>query len=169
VAPRSDARRNAGASTEQALQGLRRTKLAPLSASDYRVVFTASERLKQKLDRARELMSHGRHPADLPALLERALDLLIAREERRRFGAKRSSGQERSSNAYTCAEKPEARAAQTTNPGATSVHVSQSRTTKPCVNENHDVVNQDNVGHGSGYIRAAVRRGVWERDAGQCT
>lgn len=60
----------------------------PLSARSYRVVFTASEQLKDKLDRARDLLSHTVAPSDLPGLIERALDLLIAHAERRRFGAK---------------------------------------------------------------------------------
>jgi hypothetical protein len=67
----------------------RAPKIQPLSGSSYRVVFTASERLKQKIRRASELVSHAIPPSDLPALVERALDTLIEREERRRFGAKR--------------------------------------------------------------------------------
>ncbi len=66
-----------------------RARIEPLSCHSYRVVFTASERLKQKMDRARALVSHAVSPADLPALIERALDLLIERTERRRFGRKR--------------------------------------------------------------------------------
>lgn len=76
----------------------RRTKIEPSSASSYRVAFTASERLKQKLSRASELTSHLIPPTDLPALLERALDLLIEREEYRRFGSKRSRRQQGESN-----------------------------------------------------------------------
>src|SRR5512145_2276405 len=67
----------------------RATKIQPLSEHSYRVVFTASQRLKEKLERASELVSHAIAPTDLPALLERALDLLIEREERRRYGSRR--------------------------------------------------------------------------------
>jgi hypothetical protein len=63
-----------------------RSTVAPLSENTYRVVFTARESLKQKLDRARELASHVVYPGDLPGLIERALELLIASEERRRCG-----------------------------------------------------------------------------------
>jgi hypothetical protein len=62
-------------------------RVAPLSSSTYRVTFTASEQLKQKLDRARELLSHCIPPSDLPALIERALDQLLEREQTRRYGA----------------------------------------------------------------------------------
>jgi hypothetical protein len=44
--------------------------------------------LKQKLDRARELCSHTVAPGDLPSLLERAVDLLIEREEKRRYAVR---------------------------------------------------------------------------------
>ncbi len=44
-------------------------RVAPLSRKTYRVTFTASERLKQKLDRAGELLSHCVNPSDLPALV----------------------------------------------------------------------------------------------------
>jgi hypothetical protein len=66
------------------------TKIQPLSSRSYRVVFTASDTFKHKLERARELASHAISPSELPALLERALDLLIEHEEKRRFaiGAK---------------------------------------------------------------------------------
>ena len=47
--------------------------------------FTASECLKKKLDRARELLSHAIPPNDLPTVIERALDQLIEREEQRRY------------------------------------------------------------------------------------
>ncbi|HEY5961335.1 MAG TPA: hypothetical protein VIV60_32480, partial [Polyangiaceae bacterium] len=65
-----------------------RPRVQPLSESRYRIVFTASEALKQKLDRARELCSHCVAPTDLAALIERALDLLIEREEKRRFAVR---------------------------------------------------------------------------------
>lgn len=65
----------------------RETKIRPLSEHSYRVVFTASQRMKTKLDRAAELVSHKIPPTDLPMLIERALDLLIVQEERRRYGS----------------------------------------------------------------------------------
>src|SRR6187399_2682127 len=64
-----------------------RGRTEPLSASRYRVEFTASSEFRDKLDRARELLSHSLPSGDLAVLLERALDELIAREVRRREGA----------------------------------------------------------------------------------
>jgi 5-methylcytosine-specific restriction endonuclease McrA len=48
-----------------------------------------NEDFKKKLDHARALLSHAVSPADLPVLLEKALDVLIERAEYRRFGLKR--------------------------------------------------------------------------------
>lgn len=59
----------------------------PLSASSYRVTFTATQRLKDKLDRAGQLVSHTVSPKDLPGLVEMAMDMLIAQTERKRFGS----------------------------------------------------------------------------------
>lgn len=69
-----------------------RPRVEPLSGSTYRIVFTAPVALKQKLDRARELCSHCVAPTDLPALFERALDLLLEHEERRRFAVHSPKG-----------------------------------------------------------------------------
>jgi hypothetical protein len=58
----------------------------PLSAASYKVQFTASQQLKDKLDRARELLSHANPSGDLAVLMERAVDALIAELEKTRRG-----------------------------------------------------------------------------------
>jgi hypothetical protein len=62
-------------------------RLEPLSPSRYRVEFTARAELRDKLERARELLSHAVPSGDLGELVERALDALIEKETRRRVGA----------------------------------------------------------------------------------
>jgi 5-methylcytosine-specific restriction endonuclease McrA len=64
-----------------------RAKLEPLSASRYRVQFTASEELYAKIEQAQALLSHALPSGDLPALFERAIETLIEKEVRRRRGA----------------------------------------------------------------------------------
>lgn len=123
------------------------SRVDPLSSQSYRVVFTASERLKQKLDRARELLSHAIAPNDLPAIIERALDQLIEREERRRYG-----GQPRRQGV-----KPELHAACQKHPA------DQTEAQDPDPNPGVTVKPR------SRYVPAAVRREVWTRDGGQCT
>jgi hypothetical protein len=57
----------------------------PLSEGRYRLQLNASGRLKEKLELARDLMSHANPSGDLAVVVERALDVLIERLEARRF------------------------------------------------------------------------------------
>src|SRR5262245_54989187 len=66
-----------------------RSRVEPLSAERYRVEFTASATLREKIEQARELLSHALPNRDLALLFERALDELIERELKRRVGAGR--------------------------------------------------------------------------------
>jgi hypothetical protein len=64
-------------------------RLSPLSASRYLVQFTASAELRGKLEQALDLLSHVFPNRDLAALVERALDMLLSAELKRRRGAGR--------------------------------------------------------------------------------
>ena len=66
-----------------------RPRVEPLSAASFRVEFTASAELRQKLELAQNLLSHAVPTGDLAALVERALDDLLAAELKRRMGAER--------------------------------------------------------------------------------
>jgi hypothetical protein len=65
--------------------------LEPLSPGRYRLQLTLSSEQKQKLELARDLLSHANSTGDLAMVVERALDELISRLERRRFGQLQSS------------------------------------------------------------------------------
>jgi len=58
----------------------------PLAAGRYKVQFTASESLKQKLARAKDLLSHANPTGDLALIVERGLDLLLAELEKTKLG-----------------------------------------------------------------------------------
>src|SRR5262245_36720281 len=58
--------------------------VTPLSADRFKVQFTGSRALKDKIELARDLMSHTR--PDLEVIVERALELLIADLKKKRFG-----------------------------------------------------------------------------------
>jgi hypothetical protein len=60
-------------------------KVEPLSALRYRIQLNASAQLKQKLERAVDLLSHSNPSADLSIVIEHALDVLIERVEKKRF------------------------------------------------------------------------------------
>jgi hypothetical protein len=64
-------------------------RLEPLSPGRVRVEFTARSELSDKLEEARQLLSHAIPSGDLGELMERALDALLEKEKRRRFGADR--------------------------------------------------------------------------------
>ncbi len=64
-----------------------RARVEPLSAAGFRVEFTASAELRQKLELAQNLLSHAVSSGDLASLFERAIDELLAAELKRRMGA----------------------------------------------------------------------------------
>ncbi len=80
-------------------------RLEPLSETRYRVEFTASAALHDKIERARELLSHSIPDGDLATLIERGLDEIIERETRRRMGA----GKKRKSRAPAKSRTPSPR------------------------------------------------------------
>jgi hypothetical protein len=57
----------------------------PLSPGRYKVQFTATQALHDKLQRLKDLMRHQLPDGDLCAIVERAADLLIEQQMRRRF------------------------------------------------------------------------------------
>jgi hypothetical protein len=61
-------------------------QLSPLSETRHKVQFTASDELRRKLERARDLMRHANADGDLAVVVERAVDLLLAKLEKQRFG-----------------------------------------------------------------------------------
>lgn len=62
-------------------------RVEPLSAGRYKVQFTADERLKGRLELARDLMRHSLPSGDFAPIIARALDLLIEKLMKQRFGA----------------------------------------------------------------------------------
>jgi len=60
--------------------------LEPLSEENYRLQLNISRALLEKLELARDLMSHANRAGDLAVVVERAVDLLIEKLQKRRFG-----------------------------------------------------------------------------------
>jgi len=60
--------------------------LEPRSEGLYRLQLNTPERVKAKLELARDLMSHANPSGDLALVVERGLDLLIAQLQKARFG-----------------------------------------------------------------------------------
>ena len=73
-----------------------RAVVAPLSAEAYRVQFTASPELRDKIRQAQELLRHQLPAGDLAPILDRALTLLIAQVKKERFGVGRTARSKKS-------------------------------------------------------------------------
>lgn len=63
--------------------------MIPLSAERHEIRFTASQRVRDMVEQARDLRRHRYPGGDLEPLFERALELLIAEEQKRRFALTR--------------------------------------------------------------------------------
>jgi len=59
--------------------------VAPLSEETFKVQFTASRALRDKLRQAQDLLRHRVRDGDLPTIVEKALDLLIEQVKKERF------------------------------------------------------------------------------------
>ncbi len=62
-------------------------KPEPLSEGRFKVTFTGSQALVEKLEQAKALMSHANPDGDVATVVERALDVLVEQLTKRRFGA----------------------------------------------------------------------------------
>jgi hypothetical protein len=61
-------------------------QLVPLSETRHKVQFTASDELRDKLERAQDLLRHANADGDLAVVVERAVDLLLEKLEKQRLG-----------------------------------------------------------------------------------
>lgn len=63
--------------------------IEPLAPGRYKIQLSASSELKQKLEQCRDLLRHANPSGDFAPIFERALDLLLDKLMRERFGAAR--------------------------------------------------------------------------------
>ena len=129
------------------------SRVEPLAEDAYKVTFTASRRLRDKIREAQDLLGHQVPSGDLAEIVERGLDLLMDEVRKKRFGAgrrprPRKTRREEEKASGTAAKEPaavEAKPEATEEPGV-ACEKPRSR-----------------------YIPAEVRRAVHERDGEQCT
>jgi len=67
----------------------RRARIEPLSETTHKLQLTMSDETRAKLTRVAELMSHSNPSGDLAVVFERAVDALLEKLEKARFGAGR--------------------------------------------------------------------------------
>ncbi len=63
-----------------------RSRMSPLSAERFHIQFSAGAAVKDKLERALDLMSHSNPKRDLATVIERGLDLVLAELEKKKLG-----------------------------------------------------------------------------------
>jgi 5-methylcytosine-specific restriction endonuclease McrA len=80
----------AGAGAVPPPPGAPRARIEPLSEARYRVQLSAGAELKAKLERACDLMRHRNPSGDLAAVVDAALELLLAKLEKERLGKVRT-------------------------------------------------------------------------------
>jgi hypothetical protein len=173
-----------------------RPRVEPLAPSRYRVTFTASAELVHKLERAQELASHAVSPSDIAAVFERALDALIAHEQKRRYatkppqpasndGARPTSvgaasddlAPERVREPHRAPPHPASDALAPERPvGPQRTSAQDSAQLAPervnaATGASNENAARDPTGYGppSRYVPARVRRAVCERDGERCT
>jgi hypothetical protein len=117
-----------------------RARIEPLADARYKLQLTASAALRDKLERARDLMRHRNPAGDLAVVVERALDALLAQLEKERLG---KAARPRSTAQPGASARPGATAQPQPTP--------QARATR------------------AGRVARAVRRAVFERDGERCT
>ncbi len=152
----------------------RRGKVEPLSDEAYKVTFTASRRLRDKIRRARDLLGHQVQDGDLAEIVERGIDLLIEDTRKKRFAVGRKPrASKRDSRKMGVGE------ANHTPVAGQEAQVSwhrQANNTPAAGHEAHPSPHVQTAGSDaqrkerpSRHIPAEVRRAVIERDGEQCT
>jgi hypothetical protein len=123
-----------------------RSRIEPLAPARYRVEFTASAELRDKLQRAADLLRHANPSGDLAVLVERALDTLLPKLEKQRLAKVTRPVRILRSASPLPSDAPAANASTANAP----VKEVPSSSTRP------------------GYVPRAVRRAVLERDGERC-
>jgi 5-methylcytosine-specific restriction endonuclease McrA len=117
----------------------------------FKVQFTADQAYVDLLERAKALLWHRLPNGDLVELQRLALEALVEKLEQRKCGALARANAKHSAPTNADAANTAAPARNQTSPSAAA----------PARNEPSR--------RGSRYVPRAVRRQVWERDAGRCT
>ncbi|MHB8877780.1 MAG: HNH endonuclease, partial [Myxococcaceae bacterium] len=144
-----------------------RPSVQPLSADTYKIQFTASRPLKDKVLQARDLLRHQVRDGDLATIVEHALDLLIAKVKKERFGVgvkpriqARASQAEGAGSEVEAKSRVLARAPQAEDTGLGVGAKLGKQPRAPRAGSCRPL---------SRHIPVVIRRAVYERDGDRCT
>jgi|GEM_PF-606530 len=145
-------------------------RLEPLALGRYRVQFTASLALKEKLELARDLMRHTNPSGDFAPIIERALDLLLAQLMRRRFGKTRKAQHDSAATSPSQrASEASQRAGDSPATALSTTHTDLSPSMSTHISHSLRQASGDVPASDTDRITQATRRAVSERDGLQCT
>jgi hypothetical protein len=147
-----------------------RADVHPTAPGRYSLRITISEDTHDKLRRAQDLLRHALPGADPALVIDRALTLLVAQLERRKAGAPRKPARVARRSAPAASRPRSARkggAAECAVPGCASGPEEPAAAAPDRPDEERRPAEGRTRGR-SRYIPAAVRRAVWDRDAGRC-
>ncbi|HKP59081.1 MAG TPA: HNH endonuclease signature motif containing protein [Polyangiales bacterium] len=144
----------------------------PLSPGRYKVQFTATQVLHDKLQQLKDLMRHQIPDGDLCVIFERAADLLIEQQTKRRFAqtAKpRSAAPDAAREAAHRRRSPQTEQPRSAAPDAAreAAHV-RGRSPQTAKASSSALDTAGEAASWSRYVPRAVVREVYARDSGQC-
>jgi hypothetical protein len=141
----------------------RRGVTEPLSGGRYKVQFTASQALHDKLNEARDLLHDQIPNGEIAAIVELALDLLITQKKNRRFAQMARPRKQRAANSEPAAAattRDEKQVPEGTWTGDNTLVHGPAAESSP---------NRKRPQPDARYIPRALRREVYARDGGQCS
>lgn len=164
-------------------RGASRSVVAPLSGETFQVTFTASRQLRDKLFGARALLRHRVPDGDVPTIIEKALDALIEKVEKERFGRgrkARAAQRPPSSNPAPLAPLDASSPSEVREPPAAPAASAVSATgdvpsmspAPPTSTDPAPEISPTASAPGTAPSRRipdAIKRAVYERDGGRCT
>jgi hypothetical protein len=141
----------------RAALSLRNGSIEPLAPARYKVQFTASEELRDQIERLRVLLRPGIPDGELGAVIGRAVMELLGRLEARRYGKRRPGP-------VASPLRPDA----VPEPRRASSGAAASSGRETTARGNELPLPQAPVAACARHVPAALRRAVHERDGGRC-
>lgn len=136
----------------------------------YLLRVTISKSTYEKLRLAQSLLRHSIPDGDIAKVLGRALEVLVAKLERQKFGAKGKAAPTGAVAAQDPEAQPDdARAAVTPDHASAAVTPDHGSAAVESDHASAAIKPNKNTRRRERYIPPFVRRAVWERDQGQCT
>jgi hypothetical protein len=139
--------------------------LPPLAPGRYKVQFTASAALRDKLERLQALMRSSVPDGDLAAIIDEAVTEKLARLEARRFGRKKTPARTSSGAEAKCPRGPVAQPAFAPPAVSAGRQLGEGCDARPTTPR---AARPTAASRRHRHVPATVRREVYERDEGQC-